>query len=248
MQRPLVFLSAVLLSVACVGDTPAVRMVKSGSLKGCPGSTLDAMVDGFMGKAAWESIVDDDGKTYVNISGDINYADKPVRAVLQFATDTAERTFEFRSAEFNGVAMIGLVGVGLLEKMCENVTSGSSSESSTSEQEDDHDTESSASPPGPPTDHFGSFSGTSGLAELSLTVLPTSIVFTQNIAGESFEMCQATLPDGVGYEVNVLLSCSEEMELAGVSVGLSMQYSRGQWYVSGTGAMSGLSATLTRDY
>ena len=102
---------------AC-GQTPEVLMVQGGKLESCPSKTIEQMVDGFMGSPSWASITADAGINYVNISGDITYAEKLVRALLQYKLNQDE-TFEFNALEFNGVPQNNFIAMGLLEKMCE---------------------------------------------------------------------------------------------------------------------------------
>jgi hypothetical protein len=231
-----------LLATACA-DAPAVQLVKTGTLKGCPGQTVGEMVDGFMGNPSWEAIVADDGKTYVNIEGDVMLSEKSVRALLQFAIDESDQSFVFRSMEANEVPMPGFFGLALLGKMCEE----KGSETASSEPEADAvEEEAPAPPPSAPTDHWGTFSGSSGVVSLSLMVSPSTLTLTQD-TGESFEMCQADVPEGFGYNLSVNLTCSEEMEFAGVRAGLLLNYLSDGWSVNGTGAFSGLAARLERD-
>lgn len=101
-------------------DSPEVRLVKSGSLQICPNVTINDMVDNFMGSPSWEAIETEKGEKYVNVSGDISYCDKKVRATIQFAVDLKKKTFEFYALEFNGVPQSNFIAMGLLYKMVES--------------------------------------------------------------------------------------------------------------------------------
>jgi len=116
-MKNLVFLSMLLLINGC-GETPEVLMVKGGQLDSCPSKTVGEMVDGFMGSPSWSSITAEDGSNYVNISGDITFHEKPVRALIQYKLNEDE-TFEFNALEFNDVPQNGLIAMGLQQKMCE---------------------------------------------------------------------------------------------------------------------------------
>ena len=100
------------------GQTPEVLMVQGGKLGSCPSKTVKLMVAGFMGSPSWASITADAGINYVNISVDIMWQDKRVRALLQYKLNQDE-TFEFNALEFNGVPQNNFIAMGLLEKMCE---------------------------------------------------------------------------------------------------------------------------------
>ena len=119
---------------AC-GQTPEVLMVQGGKLESCPSKTIEQMVDGFMGFPSWESLVAEDGNNYVNISGDITYAGKPIKALLQFKVNKDE-TFEYNALEYNGVVQNNLESMNLLTTMCEEGTGSSSEESSSLEEPD----------------------------------------------------------------------------------------------------------------
>ena len=107
--------TALLLS-GC-GDSSDVKIVKSGTLQLCPGHTVAKMVDGYMGKPSWESGKSADGQAFVNVSGEITYSDKPVRAMIQFFIKGDN--FAFNAFEMNGVPSPNLAGP-LLNKMCES--------------------------------------------------------------------------------------------------------------------------------
>ena len=103
-------------SLAGCHESIEVRQVKGGTLQLCPGHTVDQMVQGFMGSPSWESGKTDSGKVFVNVSGDITFKNKPVRALIQFNVE-GDR-FSFNALEMNGVPSPNLIAVGLMQKMC----------------------------------------------------------------------------------------------------------------------------------
>lgn len=105
---------------ACSALDPTVAMVKGGTIQSCPNTTVEKMVDGFMGSPSWESGVTDEKQAFVNVSGDITFADKPVRAVVQFMVDKDKDTFQYNAFEINGVPQNMFIAAALLEKMCES--------------------------------------------------------------------------------------------------------------------------------
>lgn len=96
-----------------------IQLVQNGILKICPTHTVDQMVKGFMGYPSWESGVSSDGKVFVNVGGDINFHNKPVRAMMQFLVQGAN--FSFNSFEMNGVPSANLIAIAMMQKMCESV-------------------------------------------------------------------------------------------------------------------------------
>jgi len=105
------------LAAGSLGSSVEVQQVQEGILDGCPEKTVQEMVDDFMGSPSWAAIAADDGNTYVNVEGDIEYLEKPVRALLQFLIEGEQ--FEYNALEFNGVPQDPLTAMALLEVMCE---------------------------------------------------------------------------------------------------------------------------------
>jgi len=98
-------------------DDYKIEMVKNGYMDLCPNYTVEQMVKSFMGNPKWKHIVDEDGKDYVNISGDITYFGKPSRAMLQLWVYKTEN-FGFQAFEINGVPQNSFVAMGLISNMC----------------------------------------------------------------------------------------------------------------------------------
>ena len=111
------FLSSIITGCS---DTKEVETIKQSKLKMCPTATVEEMVNGFMGDSSWESDITENGIKFVNISGDITYADKPVRAVLQFFFNKDGTSFEYNAFEINEVPQNQFIAIALLKKMCEN--------------------------------------------------------------------------------------------------------------------------------
>jgi len=78
------------------------------------------MVNGFFGDPTWESDVTDKGIKFVNIGGDITYAEKPVRGIIQFTFSKDESSFKYQAFDINGVPQSQLIAGALLKKMCES--------------------------------------------------------------------------------------------------------------------------------
>ena len=108
------------LIITGCSDTKEVETIKQSKLGMCPTATVEKMVDGFFGDPSWESDMTDKGVKFVNIGGDITYADKPVRAVIQFTFSKDETSFEYQAFEINGVPQNQFIASSLLQKMCES--------------------------------------------------------------------------------------------------------------------------------
>ncbi|SFE63184.1 hypothetical protein SAMN04487869_1122 [Marinobacter sp. DSM 26671] len=103
-------------------DDPSVAMVKDGSLYTCKSHTVEELVNSFMGNPSWASGVSDSGVEFVNIEGDIMYANKEVRATLQLKINESEQSFEFQAIEMNGVPQNKMIANALLNKMCDSAS------------------------------------------------------------------------------------------------------------------------------
>jgi hypothetical protein len=97
-----------------------VETIKQNKLGMCPTATVEEMVNGFFGDPSWESDVTDKGIKFVNIGGDMTYANKPVRGVIQFTFSKDETSFEYQAFEINGVPQNQFIAGALLEKMCDS--------------------------------------------------------------------------------------------------------------------------------
>lgn len=100
-------------------DDEYVVMVKNGKLKGYPNKTIGKAINSFFSKPKWKHIVDNKGKHYVNATGGITYANKPVNAMLQFKVNKEKGTFTINAFEMNGVPQNKLIYLSLIEKIFE---------------------------------------------------------------------------------------------------------------------------------
>ncbi len=107
-------------SISSIADSAEVKQVKSGTMLLCPLHTVDQLVNGFMGAPSWTSGISTDKEVFVNVIGEIKYAGKPARAMMQFFIDG--NNFSFNALEINEVPMAKLVGIGILNKMCDGVS------------------------------------------------------------------------------------------------------------------------------
>ncbi len=105
------------------GDSPEIEMVKKGHFKDYPNVTIEKGIDNFFGSPKWESGTGTDGatkgKTLVNISGNIMFMEKEVKALLQFVVNNEDSTFEVNALEFNNIPQNLFMINGLLSKMFE---------------------------------------------------------------------------------------------------------------------------------
>ncbi len=120
-------------------ETNTIKMVQNGKLDSCQTATVGKMVDSFMGSPAWAYGVSAQGQTFVNITGEVSYAGKPAKTLLQFFVNKDNKSFQYNALEFDGVAQTTDLANSLFTKMCESATqvvdkvSSTKSESSTTQ-------------------------------------------------------------------------------------------------------------------
>jgi hypothetical protein len=110
----------IIMASGCT-ESKEVQMVKKGKMSSCPDATVEQLIDNFMESPTWESDESTDGKTFVNIEGDMTYAERPVNATMQFIINKKKGTFEFKALEFNSVPQMNIMALGLIKKMCQEV-------------------------------------------------------------------------------------------------------------------------------
>lgn len=120
---------AMLFITACGTSDGTVTLVKSGMLEACPNVTVEQMVESFMGNPSWESGTGDGNVKFVNVAGDITYADKPVRATIQFVINEKDKSFQYQAFDINEIPQDNMTAASLMEKMCESVGEQQSSPS-----------------------------------------------------------------------------------------------------------------------
>lgn len=92
--------------------------IKNATLYNYPQMTLGKAVEGFVGNPKWESIIADDGGSYVNLTGKILLHDKKVNLAIQYKLNP-DGTFEFNAMELNEIPQNLIMYSTLLEKMYE---------------------------------------------------------------------------------------------------------------------------------
>lgn len=120
MYKPFSLIVLIIMVSGCT-DSKEVQMVKNGKLSFCPDATVEQVINNFMGSPTWESGESANGMTFVNIKGDITYAEKPISATIQFIINKKKGTFEFNALEFNKVPQMDIMALGLINKMCQEI-------------------------------------------------------------------------------------------------------------------------------
>jgi hypothetical protein len=115
----LILISGVLLLLAGCGSDSAIDLVKNGNMDNCPQKTLGQMANDYMDSPSWESLVADDGLTYVNLRGGITYDGIPVTALVQFLVNENTNRFEINALEINNLPQNMFMAIGLLNNMCQ---------------------------------------------------------------------------------------------------------------------------------
>jgi len=96
------------------GNSQAVLAVREGALDSHPDMTLGQALESFISDVKWESLVADDGKTYVNAKGGIAFQGKPATALVQYRLDDGR--FQYQAFAINGVEQPYMRYLELIEK------------------------------------------------------------------------------------------------------------------------------------
>lgn len=100
-------------------ESSEVSLVKTGTVKACPYSTLGEMADAFFDDPSWNDFPSDSGGTVVELSGGLSYSGLPAIALIQF--EVYGSTFEASYLGINSVDQNLFTLSALLTKMCEAV-------------------------------------------------------------------------------------------------------------------------------
>jgi hypothetical protein len=119
-SKRLFFSALIIVVVGCFlisCETSEVEGVKNGTLSAFPDKTVGEAVDGFFGDPTWEVLIGEDGNTYVNVEGTIQYMSKDLQTLIQFRLDHSNDTFKINALEFNGIPQSDAMLYALIEKM-----------------------------------------------------------------------------------------------------------------------------------
>ena len=119
-SKRLFFSALIIVVVGCFlisCETSEVEGVKNGTLSAFPDKSVGEAVDGFFGDPTWEVLIGEDGNTYVNVEGTIQYMSKDLQTLIQFRLDHSNDTFKINALEFNGIPQSDAMLYALIEKM-----------------------------------------------------------------------------------------------------------------------------------
>jgi hypothetical protein len=102
-------------------DNAVISIVKQGHFSGhiAPERNIGQAVDNFFGNPRWMSLIGEDGKTYVNLTGKMRFLDEEVDALVQFQVDVEAGTFELNAFEMNDIPQNNIMKLGLIEALYE---------------------------------------------------------------------------------------------------------------------------------
>jgi hypothetical protein len=99
------------------GDSKIINIVRNGKLSDYPENTVGEAIDSFFVSPKWEARIGQDGRNYVNATGDIAYMGKTVKTFLQFKVDPGDEAFEINGFEIDGVPQNMVMLTAFVEKM-----------------------------------------------------------------------------------------------------------------------------------
>ena len=95
-----IYILSFLLLILSSCTNPEVSFIKSAEFDACPNITVEEMVNSYLSSPQWEAIVDDEGRTYVNVTGGMTYDGDPADALIQFKI--RGDAFQVNAFELNG--------------------------------------------------------------------------------------------------------------------------------------------------
>jgi hypothetical protein len=115
-MKYLLLIFVIFLFLGCKSEMDS--SIKNGYFDDCKNGTVEELVDGFFANPEWESFVSpDDNKYHLNVSGEITYADKPAKAIIQFEINK-DKTWEINAFEINGEGQTDEMISELVVGMC----------------------------------------------------------------------------------------------------------------------------------
>jgi len=92
--------------------------IKKGYFNGCKKATVEQLVNNFFNNPKWESFVSpEDDKYHLNVSGQIQYDEKPANAIIQFEVLENEK-WQINAFTINGEPQEDEIILELVSEMC----------------------------------------------------------------------------------------------------------------------------------
>lgn len=96
-----------------------LQAVKSGSLEQYPNVVLEEAFSGFFSSPNWKYFLAETGEHVVEFTGRCTYAEKEVKAKLQFVVEDESKRFDLQALEFNEVPQNNLIKGALIQAVFE---------------------------------------------------------------------------------------------------------------------------------
>ena len=104
----------------CSSEDPAIERIKGGTFYDCDKATVDDLADNFFRSPSWVTIVATDGRSYVNLTGEMTYNEVPVDALVQFTAPMYDNaSFEINAFEMNDLPQNPFMIDALVTAMCD---------------------------------------------------------------------------------------------------------------------------------
>jgi hypothetical protein len=92
--------------------------IKKGYFNNCKKATVEKLVNNFFSNTKWESFVSpDDDKYHLNVSGQIQYDEKPAKVIIQFE-ELENEEWQINAFTINGQPQEDEVILELVSEMC----------------------------------------------------------------------------------------------------------------------------------
>jgi hypothetical protein len=111
-------------------DSNLDKHIKEGYFDQCTAGTVQELIESFVAEPKWESIMGDDNKYHLNVTGGITYSGNPAEILIQFEVLENNR-WQINAVEVNKIPKDEYFVSDLINSMCTNFTSNQTGNEST---------------------------------------------------------------------------------------------------------------------
>ena len=119
MKKILFLISALFILQSCSED-PTIQWIKEGTFNNCNKATVGDLADNFFAYPSWTAIAATDGRSYVNLTGEMTFEGNAVDALVQFTAPMSDNAgFEINAFEMNNLPQNAFMVGALVTAMCD---------------------------------------------------------------------------------------------------------------------------------
>ena len=115
-MKHIYFIILVIIITSCKSKMDDI--IKKGYFNNCKKATVEQLVNNFFSNPKWESFVSpDDDKYHLNVSGQIQYDEKPAKVIIQFE-ELENEEWQINAFTINGEPQEDEIILELVSEMC----------------------------------------------------------------------------------------------------------------------------------